>query len=99
MIRNLYPGIHIESLDGEEAAAFCCCRGALANHPCPKCLAHKTQLHEVTKSFTPRTVESMREVVRRAAAAASKTAAENILKGYGLHNVDVCMASMACLWF
>jgi hypothetical protein len=62
-ICNLYLGIHIESLDGEEAAAFCCCQVALANYLCPKCLAHKAQLHEVTKSFTPRAVESMQDII------------------------------------
>jgi len=99
-IRNVYPGIHIESLDGEEAAAFCCCRAALANYPCPKCLVHKAQLQEVTKSFTPRTVESMREVIQQAAVAQSKTATENILKEYGLHNIEVSICYMKlCLQF
>ena len=89
-IRNMYPGIYIESLDGEEAAIFCCCRAALANHPCPRCLVHKSQLHEITQSFEPRTPENMQDVLRRAASASSKTAMESILKQYGLHNIQVC---------
>jgi len=88
-IHNIYPGIHIESLDGEEAAAFCCCQAALENYLCPKCLVHKAQ---VTKSFTPRTAESMQEVIQSAVVAPSKTVTENILKEYGLHNIEVSFA-------
>ncbi|KII93190.1 hypothetical protein PLICRDRAFT_121618 [Plicaturopsis crispa FD-325 SS-3] len=86
--RILHPGIHIESLDGEEASTFCCVRAALANHPCPKCLVHKSKLHELTTTFEPRTTESMRAVFRRAALAGSKAKTENILKDHGLNNVE-----------
>ncbi|KII90328.1 hypothetical protein PLICRDRAFT_107314, partial [Plicaturopsis crispa FD-325 SS-3] len=86
--RILHPGILIESLDGEEAAAFCCVRAATANFPCPKCLVHKLKLHELTTTFDLRTTETMRAVFQRAAAAGSKTKTENILKDHGLNNVE-----------
>ena len=89
MTRILYPGILIESQDGEEASYFCACRAATANHPCPKCLVHKSQLHRITKSFEPWTSESMRLVLQRASQATSKTAKEKILQDHGLHDIKV----------
>jgi hypothetical protein len=88
-IRILYPGILIESQDGEEASYFCACRAATAKHPCPKCLVPKSELHSITKSFQPRTSESMRRVLERASRATSKTAKEKILQDYGLHDIKV----------
>ncbi|KAK6984654.1 hypothetical protein R3P38DRAFT_2418025, partial [Favolaschia claudopus] len=49
--RMFHPGIFIDSLDGKEAAYFNACRAALANHPCPKCLVFKTDLHKITGDF------------------------------------------------
>lgn len=88
-IRILYPGILIESQDGEEASYFCACRAATAIHPCPKCLVHKSHLSNITKTFEPRTSESMQAVLERASQATSKTDKEKILKDHGLHDIKV----------
>jgi hypothetical protein len=88
--RVLHPGIIIESQDGEEANCFCACRASgHANYPCPKCLVHKTQLHDITGTFEPRTSESMRAVIRRASQAETKTDKEKILQAFGLHDIQV----------
>ena len=90
IIRVLYPGILIESQDAEEAAYFCGCRAAGANHPCPKCLISHSDLHNITgKTATLRTTENMREVIARSLKAKTKGAKEDILKSHGLHNVEV----------
>jgi Plavaka transposase len=89
VVRILHPGILIEAQDGEESSYFCACRAALANFPCPKCLVPKSELHRLTKSFTPRTSESMRSVFELASHATSKTAKEKILRDYGLHDIKV----------
>ncbi|PPQ86075.1 hypothetical protein CVT25_003329, partial [Psilocybe cyanescens] len=85
--RILYPGILIESQDGEETSYFCACRAASAYYPCPKCLVHRSELHYITRSFELRTSDSMRSVVERASHATSKTAKNQILQDYGLHDV------------
>jgi hypothetical protein len=87
--RILYPGFLIESQDGEEASYFCACRAATASYPCPKCLVHKSNLSDITKSFEPRTSESMRSVLERASQASSKTHKEKILQDHGLHDIKV----------
>ena len=87
--RILHPGMLIESQDGEESAYFCACRAATANFPCPKCLVSKSQLHDITHSFEQRTTDSMCAVFERATCATSKTAKEQILQAFGLHDVKV----------
>jgi len=89
VIRILHPGILIESQDGEEASYFCACRAATANHPCPKCLVFKSDLHRISKSFEPRTSASMWSVIERASQVPSKTAKEKLLQDYGLHDIKV----------
>lgn len=84
-----YPGILIESLDGEEAACFCSVFAANANYPCPKCLAHKDELDKIDKQFTLRTPENMRQVLSRARAAATFGEKARILQEHGLHDVEV----------
>ncbi|KZT29211.1 hypothetical protein NEOLEDRAFT_1086238 [Neolentinus lepideus HHB14362 ss-1] len=85
--RTLFPGVLIESVDGEEAANFCACRAALANYPCPKCLVHKSQLHNITGSYEQRTSASMSAVLHEARQASNATAKDNILKDFGLHDI------------
>jgi sorbitol-specific phosphotransferase system component IIBC len=85
----LYPGTPIEVLDGEEACSACACRAALANHPCPCCLVHHDQLDMIDQQFPPQTTETMQQVYHDAQAASTKTAAEDILKAYGLHATKV----------
>lgn len=94
--RVLYPGFLIESLDGEEAAMFCCCRAALANFPCPKCLVPKDQLHHIDRKFKPRTTKSMQQVYQLATDAPSKTQKEFILQNYGLHYTKVSSSRDCC---
>ena len=87
--RILYPGILIESQDAEEAAYFCGCRAASANHPCPKCLVAQQDLHIISGDFELRTPQSMQAVLSRALKAKTKTAKEIILKDHGMHNIQV----------
>jgi hypothetical protein len=88
--RVLYPGILIESQDAEEAAYFCGCRAAGANHPCPKCLIHHSDLHDISGKFAElRTPENMQAAISLASKAKTKGEREEILKGRGLHNVEV----------
>jgi Plavaka transposase len=89
IVRILRTGIPIDALDGEESTWLAACRVALANFPCPRCLVHKDELHEIDKSFTPRTVENMRNVYHKSLTASSKTVAEDILRDYGLHATQV----------
>ncbi|KAF8998003.1 hypothetical protein BDQ17DRAFT_1391785 [Cyathus striatus] len=86
-IRILYSGILIESQDGEEASYFCACRAANAIHPCPKCLAHKDELQNITKSFELQTSDSMSAALQHASRVPSKAAKEKILQEHGLHNI------------
>ncbi|KJA12958.1 hypothetical protein HYPSUDRAFT_73169 [Hypholoma sublateritium FD-334 SS-4] len=85
--RILYPGILIESQDGEEASYFCACRAALANYPCPKCLVCKDELHCVSRTFPARTSESMRAVIEQVSVATTKAKKEKILQDHGLHDI------------
>ena len=88
--RVLYPGILIESQDAEEAAYFCGCRAANANHPCPKCLIFHSDLHDITGKFAElRTPENMQAAIALASKAKTKGQREDILKARGLHNVEV----------
>jgi Plavaka transposase len=87
--RILYPGILIESQDAEEAAYFCGCRAASANHPCPKCLVAQHDLHNISGNFELRTPQSMKAVLSRASKAKTKSAKEKILKDHGMHNIEV----------
>lgn len=87
--RILYPGVLIESQDGEEASYFCACRAATANFPCPKCLVHKSNLSNITKTFEPRTSASMQFVLELASQATSKSSKERILQDHGLHDIKV----------
>ena len=90
----MYPGILIESQDGEEASYFCACRAALANYPCPKCLVHKDELHHVSKEFSVRTSESMRAVIQEASVAPTKAKKEKKLQDHGLHDIEVWLTSL-----
>ena len=87
--RILYPGVLIESQDGEEASYFCACRAATANFPCPKCLVHKSNLSNITKTFEARTSASMQFVLELASKATTKTSKEKILQDHGLHDIKV----------
>lgn len=92
--RVLYPGILIESQDAEEAAYFCACRAASANHPCPKCLVSQPDLHNILGNFELRTPQSMQAVLMRVSKSKTKTAREQILKDNGLHNIQVSLSSI-----
>lgn len=87
--RILHPGILIESQDAEEAAYFCGCRAASANHPCPKCLVAQSDLHNIVGNFELRTPQSMQAVLTRASKAKNKTMKEKILKDNGMHDIEV----------
>ncbi|KAI0266604.1 hypothetical protein BGY98DRAFT_1102511 [Russula aff. rugulosa BPL654] len=87
--RVLYPGILIESQDAEEAAYFCGCRAASANHPCPKCLVAHSDLHDILGDFELRMPQSMQSVLIKVSETKTKTAKEIILKDNGMHNIEV----------
>ncbi|KAJ7266539.1 hypothetical protein C8J57DRAFT_1068778, partial [Mycena rebaudengoi] len=65
------------------------CRAALANYPCPKCLAPKPDLQRLTKKFNIRTPVTMKAVVQKAHAATTKKEKEEILKDNGLRGIKV----------
>ena len=87
----LHPGILIESQDAEEAAYFCGCRAASANHPCPKCLVAQEDLHKISANFEERTPQSMQAVLMRVSQAKTKSAREQILKDNGMHNIEASL--------
>ncbi|KAJ7132506.1 hypothetical protein C8R44DRAFT_611932 [Mycena epipterygia] len=86
--RVFHPGVHINSLDGKEAAYFNACRAALANFPCPTCLVPHSDLHRITSTFKLRTTATMKAVVVRALKKKTKIDKENLLKSYGLHGIE-----------
>ncbi|KAF8584946.1 hypothetical protein K439DRAFT_1646749 [Ramaria rubella] len=83
-----FPGIPIQSLDGEEAVASCATRGASADHPCPRCLVHHDDLHKCTLQGVLRTVKVMHDVYKWAKNACTKAEVEKILRQHGLHLVE-----------
>jgi len=90
--RVLYPSILIELQDAEEAAYFCGCRAASANHPCPKCLVVQTDLHKISGSYKLHTPDSMQAVLTQASNAKTKREKEKILKDNGMHNIEVSLS-------
>ena len=88
-IQILYPGVCILSLDLEEAWYFCACRSAAVHHPCLKCLVDHKDLHCLSLTLPLCTSESMQRVVLNAWKQ-EKTKREEMLRDYGLHDVDVC---------
>ncbi|KIJ30421.1 hypothetical protein M422DRAFT_268076 [Sphaerobolus stellatus SS14] len=72
-------------LDGEEGCSTCGTRGANANHPCPKCLAPKEELTQLSKDFAPRLQLEMRVIFEKAKKITSSTARMSLLRDFGLH--------------
>ncbi|KAJ7253263.1 hypothetical protein C8J57DRAFT_1660481 [Mycena rebaudengoi] len=87
ILRVLFPGFLVLSLDGEEACIICNCRASLADFPCPRCLAHQSMLHVLLahQAFEQRTSQSMQKVYQQALHAPTKVASEKILQTHGLH--------------
>ncbi|KAF8581179.1 hypothetical protein K439DRAFT_1647974 [Ramaria rubella] len=83
-----FPGIHIQSLDEEEAVASCATCGASADHPCPRCLVHHDDLHKCTLQGVLCTVKVMHDVYKQAKNAHTKAEVEKILWQHGLHLVE-----------
>ncbi|KZV83996.1 hypothetical protein EXIGLDRAFT_807612 [Exidia glandulosa HHB12029] len=86
--RIVHPCVMIESLDGEEAAFFCSCYAASANHPCPQCLVHKSDLARLSLVSEPRTVLAMKIVVQQAKEQPVKTHRDALLRSHGIHPVE-----------
>ncbi|KAJ7853176.1 hypothetical protein B0H14DRAFT_2354488, partial [Mycena olivaceomarginata] len=84
VLRCAYPGVLIQSMDFEELAAWLGIRNSRANHPCPQCLVHHDEF-QLTNTFPLRTTESMSRALSRAPNA-PKTARNDYLKSYGLHD-------------
>lgn len=87
--RTAYPGVLIESMDFEELAAWLAIRNSRANHPCPKCLVHHQDLHKLSERSDRRTPDSMQAVLARTKYLTA-TEREEVLKSYGLQNLEVC---------
>ncbi|KAK7020915.1 hypothetical protein R3P38DRAFT_3397467 [Favolaschia claudopus] len=87
VVRNLYPGFLIESLDFEEAWSFTCCRANRAKHPCPRCLVSHEMLDCLHQFFPLRSSEAMRNVVERARCAPTAAQRDKLLMDHGLHDV------------
>ncbi|KZV62960.1 hypothetical protein PENSPDRAFT_590638 [Peniophora sp. CONT] len=89
-IRVLHPGILIESFDAKQAAQCTCTRGHMANHPCPMCNVDVSQLREINRDdYEARTSKMMAGIFGEANKHGTKTALEQILKDYGMHNVKL----------
>ncbi|KAK7029209.1 hypothetical protein R3P38DRAFT_3267043 [Favolaschia claudopus] len=87
VVRNLYPGFLIESLNFEEAWSFTCCRANRAKHPCPRCLVSHEMLDCLHQFFPLRSSEAMRNVVERARCAPTAAQRDKLLMDHGLHDV------------
>ncbi|KAJ6548779.1 hypothetical protein B0H19DRAFT_1299816 [Mycena capillaripes] len=85
--RTGYPGILIESMDFQELAAWLAIRSAMANFPCPKCLAPKLQLSHLTKRFEHRTPTTVQAALNRARKKHTKGEKEAVLRNAGIHDV------------
>ncbi|KIJ33453.1 hypothetical protein M422DRAFT_264557 [Sphaerobolus stellatus SS14] len=86
IMRVVYPGFLIHSVDGEEGCSTCGTHGAQAKHPCPKCLAEKTALTMLSKHFMPRVQEVMIDIFRNAKKLGSSSRMA-LLRDSGLHFV------------
>lgn len=85
----IHPGMPFTSLDGEEGCLIRSTRAALTNYPCPKCLVHHNDLHNIDGNFELHSSESMKQVYYDAINAPNKTEAKRILKGVGIHKTEV----------
>ncbi|KAK6995696.1 hypothetical protein R3P38DRAFT_2567072 [Favolaschia claudopus] len=85
VIRTAYPGILIESMDFEEIAAWLAIRNSKELHPCPQCLVHRDELHHLSHEYPARTAVSTKRVMADAPPG-PKTAREEYLKEYGMHD-------------
>ncbi|KAF7349530.1 hypothetical protein MSAN_01743400 [Mycena sanguinolenta] len=88
MQRVLFPRLPVLSLDGEEACTCAATRGALADFPCPRCLARRDQLHYFFSNnleFPLRTTATMKAVYEQAKSERFKGDAEDLLQRHGLH--------------
>ncbi|KAJ7934178.1 hypothetical protein B0H13DRAFT_2494823 [Mycena leptocephala] len=86
--RVLFPRLPVLTLDGEEACTCAATRGALADFPCPRCLARHDQLHDFFSTnleFPLRTTVTMKDVYDRARNERFKWNAEDLLQRHGLH--------------
>ncbi|KAK6984149.1 hypothetical protein R3P38DRAFT_3232422 [Favolaschia claudopus] len=87
VVRNLYPGFLIESLDFEEAWNFTCCRAGRAKHPCARCLVSQEMLDCLGQAFPSRSSKAMKKVVEKARSAPTAAQREKLLMDHGLHDV------------
>lgn len=80
ILRVLFPGFLINTIDCEEAYMACGTHGTKANHPCPQCLISKNELSYLSKSFRPHTSSSMIKLCSQALNATSVTAHDSMDK-------------------
>lgn len=86
--KNSFPWCPNHAVDMEEAYCMCGTRGVQANHPCPHCLVHKSKLYSLVEPATMRTQQEMKLIYEKVLTATG-SAAEKLLKGVGLHLVEV----------
>ncbi|KZV59665.1 hypothetical protein PENSPDRAFT_595029 [Peniophora sp. CONT] len=92
----VHPGLHILSLDAEEASNCNCKRGPMANHPCPKCIVYKKHLGDIlSRTHVLRTQDSMQKVLEKAREFGTSTEAEALLKKHGLYDVEQFLKDFA----
>ncbi|KAJ7591788.1 hypothetical protein C8J56DRAFT_1003241 [Mycena floridula] len=87
-VRVGHPGIEIESMDGEEIAHWTGVHAATAQHPCPKCVVDKSELHSLSLQSTTQTTSLMRDALDDAQAAPTKTEKGKILQQFGMHDIN-----------
>lgn len=93
IVRVLFPGFLIASLDMEEAYCFCATKGNRANYPCPRCLVPAKELHSITTAYQERTEAAMVKVFT-SAKSLTPSAADTLLKNNGLHLIQNCFWKM-----
>lgn len=67
-------------------------RGVRSLHPCPTCLVHRDELSNLSLPFALRTTAGMQAVLREARELRTKKDRDELLKNFGLRDVEVSLA-------
>ncbi|KAJ6588426.1 hypothetical protein B0H19DRAFT_1099256 [Mycena capillaripes] len=88
VLRQLFPMILILACDYEEACVMALTRGSQAHYPCPICLVHKDDQHNLSLPFQMRNSQETQEIIQQARLLKRADNREEMLKSYGLRDVD-----------
>lgn len=66
-------------------------RGTQSLCPCPICLVPNNKQSDLSDAFPLRTAKDSRAIISRAREMSVNADKEDLLKTYGLRNVDVCL--------